>query len=107
MNNENFHLQIGDEDENFDLSVDDRVENFNLTPDENVESFGLSPNDEDEEFTVEFGEVINDGGTYDYNELDNKPQINGNTLEGDKTFEDLGAESLTNIDIENIINSIV
>lgn len=90
MNNENFHLQIGDEDENFNLSVGDRVENFNLTTDENVESFGLSPNDEDEEFTVEFGEVINDGGTHDYNELDNKPQINGNTLEGNKTNEQLG-----------------
>ena len=90
MNNEDFNLQIGDENENFDLSVDDRVENFNLTPDENVESFGLSPNDEDEEFTVEFGEVINDGGTHDYNELDNKPQINGNTLEGNKTNEQLG-----------------
>lgn len=90
MNNENFHLQLGDEDENFNLSVDDRVENFNLTTDENVESFGLSPNDEDEEFTVEFGEVINDGGTHDYNELDNKPQINGNTLEGNKTNEQLG-----------------
>ena len=90
MNNENFHLRLGDEDENFNLSVDDRVENFNLTTDENVESFGLSPNDEDEEFTVEFGEVFNDGGTHDYNELDNKPQINGNTLEGNKTNEQLG-----------------
>lgn len=65
--------------ENFDLELNNDVENFNLTP-----------NDEDEEFTVEFGEVINDGGTYDYNELDNKPQINGNTLEGNKTNEQLG-----------------
>ena len=56
----------------------------------NNENFNIAPNDENEEFTVEFGEVINDGGTHDYDELDNKPQINGNTLEGNKTNEQLG-----------------
>ena len=56
----------------------------------NNENFNIAPNDENEEFTVEFGEVINDGGTHDYNELDNKPQINGHTLEGNKTNEQLG-----------------
>ena len=30
------------------------------------------------------------GGTKDYNELDNKPSINGNVLVGDQTGEDLG-----------------
>ena len=30
------------------------------------------------------------GGTSDYNELENKPQINGVTLTGDKTADDLG-----------------
>ncbi len=43
----------------------------------------------------------------DYVPLVNKPKINDVTLQGNKTFEDLGAESLSNIDIENIINSIV
>lgn len=56
----------------------------------NNENFDLVTNDENEEFTVEFGEVINDGGTRDYNELDNQPQINGHTLEGNKTNEQLG-----------------
>lgn len=56
----------------------------------NNENFNLAPNDENEEFTVEFGEIFNDGGTHDYNELDNKPKINGNTLEGNKTNEQLG-----------------
>ena len=43
-----------------------------------------------------------EGGTTDYEELDNKPQINGVTLIGNKTFEDLGLvtaksyEELTN-----------
>lgn len=56
----------------------------------NNENFDLVTNDENEEFTVEFGEVINVGGTHDYNELDNQPQINGHTLEGNKTNEQLG-----------------
>lgn len=43
----------------------------------------------------------------DYATLSNKPQINDVTLQGNKSFEDLGALSLTNIEIENIINSIV
>lgn len=71
--------------ENFDLELNMDVENFNLTP-----------NDEDEEFTVEFGEIFNDGGTHDYDELDNKPQINSHTLEGNKTGEQLGLQDKIN-----------
>lgn len=48
-----------------------------------------------------------DPGTTDYTEMTNKPQINDVTLQGNKSFEDLGAETLSNIEIDNIINSIV
>lgn len=48
-----------------------------------------------------------ESGISTYAELPDKPQINDVTLEGNQSFEDLGALSLTNIDIENIINSIV
>lgn len=42
------------------------------------------------------------GGTTDYNNLDNKPSINGVTLVGDKTTEDLGIEGVTDYDeLEN------
>ena len=37
------------------------------------------------------------GGTTDYNALDNKPQIEGNTLTGNKTADDLGLMSKTAI----------
>jgi len=33
------------------------------------------------------------GGTKDYNTLENKPSINGTTLQGDLTLEDIGAAS--------------
>lgn len=42
------------------------------------------------------------GGTTDYNNLDNKPSINGVTLVGNKTTEDLGIEGVTDYDeLEN------
>ena len=37
------------------------------------------------------------GGTTDYNALENKPQIEGNTLTGNKTADDLGLMSKTDI----------
>lgn len=45
--------------------------------------------------------------TITYKELKDKPQINDVVLEGNKTFEDLGAYSITDVEIENIIDSIV
>lgn len=42
------------------------------------------------------------GGTNNYNALINRPKINGHTLEGDKSFEDLGLESLTSEQIQTL-----
>lgn len=67
----------------------------------NNENFNIAPNDENEEFAVEFGEIFNDGGTHDYNELDNQPQINGHTLEGNKTGEQLDLQDKIN-DLDTI-----
>ena len=65
--------------------------------------------------SLEIGETqkpnIGIGATYtekllanDYNTLKNQPSIEGVTLIDDKTFEDLGATSLSNLEIENLIN---
>ena len=45
------------------------------------------------------------GGTNDYNDLVNKPSIEGVELVGDKTLEELGVEALTPQEIDAIINS--
>ena len=45
------------------------------------------------------------GGTNDYNDLINKPSIEGVELIGDKTLEELGVEALTPQEIDAIINS--
>lgn len=46
------------------------------------------------------------GGVTDYNFLTGKPQINGVTLEGNKTNEEIDIKALTNKQIDDIINSI-
>lgn len=43
------------------------------------------------------------GGTSDYNELRNKPQINGVTLQGNKELEALGVSAMSVQDIERIL----
>lgn len=44
-------------------------------------------------------------GSTDYKVMVNKPSIEGVTLVNDKSFKDLGAYGLTNIEIERLINN--
>lgn len=44
-----------------------------------------------------------DSGTSNYLDLDNKPQINGVELDGNKKFDELGLMQLTNTEIENLL----
>lgn len=46
------------------------------------------------------------GGTSDYNELDNKPQINGVELKGDKTLEDLGYVPYDDSEVKKSISDL-
>ena len=43
------------------------------------------------------------GGTMNYNALVNKPRIEGHELIGDKTFQEIGLEDITQQDIDDII----
>ena len=44
------------------------------------------------------------GGTDNYNALSNKPKINGNTLQGDKTLAELGYKTITDAQIEALFD---
>jgi hypothetical protein len=46
---------------------------------------------------------ISTGGTNDYNDLINKPSIEGVELVGDKTLEELGVEPLTPQEIDELL----
>lgn len=45
------------------------------------------------------------GGTTNYNALENRPQVNGHTLEGDMSFEDLGIDETPTEDSANAVAS--
>jgi len=62
----------------------------------------------DEHAIREYLKTIGNGGgggqgTQDYEELSNKPQIEGVTLIGDKSFSDLHLDALTNTEIEELL----
>lgn len=82
-------------------------EQITVSEEEIEQLITLSQEDNSEQLVTVAEETVSGGGTKDYNKLNNKPQINDVELIGNKSFEDFGAESLTNIEIENIINSIV
>ena len=82
-------------------------EQITVSEEEIEQLITLSQEDNSEQLVTVAEETVSVGGTKDYNRLNNKPQINDVELIGNKSFEDLGVESLTNIEIENIINSIV
>lgn len=48
---------------------------------------------------------LSTNGTNDYNDLVNKPKINGVELVGDKTTEELDILPLTNAEIDEFMNS--
>ena len=58
--------------------------------------------------------VKDPSSSFDYNDLTNKPTINGKELSGDLTLEDIGAQpagdyasqSLTPEDVDELINSL-
>lgn len=63
--------------------------------------------DIDQVIDLEMNEVINNGGTKNYNELNNKPSIEGVELVGNKTYEELNLSSLTNTEIEDLLDASV
>lgn len=67
------------------------------------EEIVIDESSSNEEVEVEDREIIN-LGTNDYKKLKNKPQIEGVELISNKSFEELGAKSLTNMEIERLIN---
>lgn len=65
--------------------------------------FRTVPDEMDLDFESEIRPVIGKG--LDYASATNKPQINGVTLEGNKTNEELLIGALTNEEIESILSA--
>jgi hypothetical protein len=61
---------------------------------------------EGETFDVELDSAVQITPVRDYEALDNKPQIEGVTLIGDKTFEDLNLQKVSNAEIEELFMNL-
>lgn len=72
---------------------------------ESERSFNAKFLEDDSGIKAKFGEVIK-AKTGDYEELNNLPSINGVELMKDKSFEDLGVETLKNSEILEIFNRV-
>lgn len=64
--------------------------------------FDAKFNSSNENLKATFGSAVTTG--LNYEKLYNKPQINSVELIGNKSFDDLGLSSLSNMDIHNILN---
>lgn len=76
------------------LEPENLEQEINLEPENNEQEINLEP----EEISI----TVNK----DYNELNNKPQINGVTLEGNKTTEDLGISTDSSYDASWLFEAI-
>lgn len=87
-----------------DASVDEVVE-ANVDDTDAVDA-DISSN---EFIEVGFDESVGGagGGTMNYNDLINKPQIEGVTLIGNKMFPDLNLDALTNTEIQTIFDNLI
>ncbi len=45
-----------------------------------------------------------EGSSTNYNDLENKPTVNGVELSGNKTLEDLGEQTITNSELNDLVN---
>lgn len=57
------------------------------------------------EYEIEL-EVEEEGSSFDYAESENKPSINGVTLVGDLSLEQLGLKAISNTEIQAIIDEL-
>lgn len=70
---------------------------------ETEENIDLDVDIHDEQIETDI--ELETNGTNDYNDLINKPSINGVELVGDKTTEELDILPLTNAEIDEFMNS--
>lgn len=79
------------------------VQTFELEFDNSANEFEIEMQSSIQEIELVETNVTNIG-TKNYPELYNKPSIEGVTLINNKTFKDLGATSISNLEIEKLIN---
>lgn len=52
------------------------------------------------------GQMPGSGGTFDYNQMQNKPQIDGVELAGNRSLEEIGVKEISGQDLLDIFDEI-
>jgi hypothetical protein len=82
METEYYEFQISEQDHTFNMGVNDASATFTL------------------------GDSVQVYTNTDYNKLTNKPKIEGITLEGNKEYEELNLEHISNQEIEVLFGNL-
>lgn len=93
--------------ENVDVNLDDLIGDAIIVGTEVEEAsadISAEASAEDGDVKLDVGSILITGQTGDYKNLTNKPQVNGVTLEGNKSLKDLGDDSLSTEDIRNSVD---
>lgn len=87
------------------ILVEEELEEQDIEVDDADEELAIDVEDEETEQDVE---VVEETATWnmDYNSLLNKPSINDVELKNDKSFEDLGAHTMTNMEIKAVFDRV-
>jgi len=70
------------------------------------QTFNIGMAEDGEEINLDLDSSIRVVPNTDYNDLSSKPQIEGITLEGNKTFEELTLEKVSNAEIEALFSEL-
>ena len=82
---------------------DVKMERLELEISRSTPSLQLDLDSQNSPLSLKIENRSDEGGTTNYNRLSNKPSIEGVVLQGDKTFPQLGLNTLSVQDIEKIL----
>lgn len=87
-------IDIIEEEKELEITVEDEGEELEVQIKDEETELEIDVEDETQVFNL------------DYNHLVNKPRVNDVELVGDKSFEELGVNPMTNIEIKEIFNRV-
>ena len=90
----------------FEVNFTETNSTFSTEFEESSEEFDTELAENGDTFDVDFGAMTQMGGVGDYEQLINKPQIEGVTLVGNKTFPELNLEEEGYAEINAIYKKI-
>ena len=103
--NQDVNATLSEADADIQTDVEETTVEFAPSFEE-TNAFAAAVEESEETFSAAFGETTTMGGVGDYEQLINKPQIEGVTLLGNKTFPELTLDEEDNLTIKETFNKV-